>query len=307
MTTQAIPEFMEKLAAELGKTREPTTVKQMIAVMRSLNGGQPFKNLQFLKNTDAVMGVINTRALSTRGTTFCFINNVLMSQPRTKKLRERYAELSRDTWDALGKQDKHAKSKRQEENMIPMQDVVKRRQELRDAVASFENNETLTRSEYDCLMSWFLVCLYTMVQPRRNQDYALMEVCQDLPADLTAGVNYLVLADHKFVFQQYKTRKHYGTQEQDIPDDLMEAIALYLKFRPTGKSERLIVSYSGEALSYTNGITRLLNRAFGKKIGATMLRHIYLSDKYANNILERQADAEAMGHSVETATGYIKI
>jgi hypothetical protein len=303
----APPEFMQKLADDLGKTREPTTVRQMIAVVKSLNGGQPFKNLSFLKNTDSVMAIINTRALSTRGTTFCFINNVLASQPRTKKLRETYAALSKDTWDAIGKLDKHSKSKRQEDNMVPMEQVLKRRQELRDSVASFENSESLTRAEYDCLMSWFLVCLYTMVQPRRNQDYSLMEICEQLPEDPTTGVNYLVLSEHKFVFQHYKTRRHYGTQELDIPDELMGAITLFLKHRPDGKSDRLIVTHSGDPLSSANGITRLLNRAFGQKIGATMLRHIFLTDKYAETVMERQADCAAMGHSMATQMEYVKL
>lgn len=306
MTTQAIPEFMENLAAELGKTREPTTVRQMLSVLKSLNGGQPFKNLKFLNDTDTIMSVINSRALSTRGTTFCFINNVLSSQPRSKKLRERYIALSRETWAAINSQDQHAKSKRQEDNMIPMQDVVKRRDELRDIVTGF--GDTVTKQEYDQLLSWFLVCLYTMVQPRRNQDYALMEICQELPEVPDPNANYLVLADHAFVFQKYKTRKHYGTQETEIPDDLMEAVTLFLKYRPTDcKSQRLIVGHDGSPLSNTNGVTRLLNRAFGQRIGATMLRHIYLSDKYAQNVIDRQNDAAAMGHSVETAQGYIKI
>jgi integrase len=233
---------------------------------------------------------------------------VLLTQPRTKKLRERYLALSADTWSALKNQDQHTKSKRQEENMIPMDDVVKRRNELREIVAAFENSATLTRSEYDQLLSWFIICLYTMVQPRRNQDYALMEICQELPEVPDPNSNYLVLSEHAFVFQKYKTRKHYGTQEQEIPEELMDAIALYLKHRPTEcKTQRLIVGHDGSPLSNTNGVTRLLNRAFGQRIGATMLRHIYLSDKYAQTVLDRQADAAAMGHSVETAQGYIKI
>ena len=134
-----------------------------------------------------------------------------------------------------------------------------------------------------------------------------MEVVEDMPTDPNPNANYLVLSDHTFVFQKYKTRKHYGTQEQEIPEDLMAAVTLYLKHRPSNKSERLIVGYGGEPLSNTNGITRLLNRAFGQKIGATMLRHIFLTDKYAQNVLDRQVDALKMGHSVETAQGYIKL
>jgi hypothetical protein len=53
-----------------------------------------------------------------------------------------------------------------------------------------------------------------------------------------------------------------------------------------------------------NAITRILNRIFGRKVAASMLRHIYLSDKY--DIKEMKADADAMGHSLEEQKKYMK-
>jgi hypothetical protein len=55
-----------------------------------------------------------------------------------------------------------------------------------------------------------------------------------------------------------------------------------------------------------NAITRVLNRVFGKKIGSSMLRHIYLSDKYKDQNEEMKKDAEAMGHSLDLQRAYIK-
>jgi hypothetical protein len=43
---------------------------------------------------------------------------------------------------------------------------------------------------------------------------------------------------------------------------------------------------------------------FGKNVGSSMLRHIYLSDKY--NIKEMKEDAEKMGHTVEQQRDYMK-
>ena len=55
-----------------------------------------------------------------------------------------------------------------------------------------------------------------------------------------------------------------------------------------------------------NGITRILNKIFNKKIGSSMLRHIYLSGKYGNVLEEQKEDAKMMGHNVMTQKDYIK-
>jgi hypothetical protein len=37
-----------------------------------------------------------------------------------------------------------------------------------------------------------------------------------------------------------------------------------------------------------------------------MLRHIYLSSKYGDDLKEREKDAKIMGHSLQTQKDYIK-
>jgi hypothetical protein len=69
---------------------------------------------------------------------------------------------------------------------------------------------------------------------------------------------------------------------------------------------KFLVSQSGEPLTAVNAITRLLNKVFGKKIGSSMLRHIYISDKYKDVMEEQQKDAANMGHSVELQREYFK-
>jgi len=54
-----------------------------------------------------------------------------------------------------------------------------------------------------------------------------------------------------------------------------------------------------------NAISQLLskqsNRLIGKKISSTMLRKIYLSDKYADVNDEKEKDSQVMMHDVGTA------
>jgi len=59
-----------------------------------------------------------------------------------------------------------------------------------------------------------------------------------------------------------------------------------------------LVQPSGKPFN-VNGITRVLNRIFGKKVGSSLLRHIYLTGKYGKILEEQKKDAEAMANSVD--------
>ena len=65
-----------------------------------------------------------------------------------------------------------------------------------------------------------------------------------------------------------------------------------------------LVNADGSPLAAVNAITRILNKTLGKKVGSSMLRHIFLSSKY--DITEMNKDANAMAHSVEEQKRYLK-
>jgi hypothetical protein len=66
------------------------------------------------------------------------------------------------------------------------------------------------------------------------------------------------------------------------------------------------VASDGEPIVAVNAITRVLNKVFGKKVGSSLLRHIYLSSKYGDTLAEMKKDSAAMGHSLEVQKTYIK-
>jgi glutathionyl-hydroquinone reductase len=69
-----------------------------------------------------------------------------------------------------------------------------------------------------------------------------------------------------------------------------------------------LVDVNGNEFNNSNEITRLLNKIFDKKIGSSMLRNIYLTSKYSNNLQNLKEDANAMGTSSNTAENqYIKL
>ena len=92
-----------------------------------------------------------------------------------------------------------------------------------------------------------------------------------------------------------------------MPEKLNNLIKLYLKFKPKDIPS-LLVNYKHRALNSGTDITRRLIKIFdGAKISSSMLRKIYLSDKYSDVMTELDNDAEMMGTSVGTAqSNYIK-
>ena len=74
-------------------------------------------------------------------------------------------------------------------------------------------------------------------------------------------------------------------------------------------SEYLLTNTKGDAMS-SNGITKVLNRIGnshrGKPFGSSLLRHSYLSHKYAKVNEDKEKDADIMGHSLQTQSDYVK-
>jgi hypothetical protein len=121
--------------------------------------------------------------------------------------------------------------------------------------------------------------------------------------------NYLVLDNHKMIFNNYKTMKKYGQQVFNFRDNenFRVALDLFLKYHPLKNEDkfRMLVKYDGSPIT-ANGITTNLNSALKKGIGASMIRHIYLTEKYGDVKDQMERDADKMGHSVEQQKAYIK-
>ena len=305
--------FMTKLMERMREGRAEITAKQYIMRLHILNDSTNFKDLTFLKDTEAVARKISMKAKSTQASYYTAISVALMNTPSYKKLHKKYQEISKPVWDEVRvASTSHEKSEKQKESMVPVDDVIAIRTALYDEVMAMEKKKVLDAIEYNKYMMLLLVSLYTYIPPRRNMDYAHMYVVKKEPEDNTK--NYLVLGAKKLVYNTYKSSKHYGRQELDIPDDLMTIIKMFLKRHPNMKrigtksnpEARLLMKQDNTPVDAKNGITRLLNSAFGKKIGSTALRHIYLSDKYADDLKEREKVATDMGHSMTVQSGYIK-
>jgi hypothetical protein len=313
-----ITDFMVALHARLidEKKVAESTANKYIANLTTLNGGKPFKSLAFLRKTEEVEKRLADLAASTRLAYMAGLTSVLSlykSTPGYKRAYTHYAKAMTDGVEERKAIDPHAKTEKQEKAWLSWEDIGKVRTDLAAEVAKFKAVRALTAEQYETLLQSVLVSLYTLVAPRRNLDYEAMCIVPKVTDDSPADKNYLDFGAKKFVFNRYKTARKYGKQEEDIPEELWDVLSTYFKFHPLMKKKlpksaciKFLVKADGSPLNPANGIVRLLNKAFGRRIGASMLRHVFLTNKYGSTLKEMEEDAAAMGHSVTQQRDYVK-
>lgn len=305
-------DFLATLSKALVSDRgvSESTANLYLRTLLMLNDKKPFTTLAFLKKKDAVAAKLETYADSTKKGILAAIVSILSLY----KDKATYKAIYKHFYDLMMSKSKEVKeaesaragekSEKQKENWSSWEEVKKKEEELYKEAAELMNRKHLTAPEAEKLLQCVVLSLYTKIQPRRNQDYLNMLVVKKWSEDMSADHNYLDLTGNQFVFNKYKTAKKYGVQKIAIPSDLLDILVPYLKHNPLWKESKgkaavpFLVSPGGVPITALNGITRILNKIFGKKIGSSMLRHIFLSDKYSALKDDMAEDAAAMGHSV---------
>lgn len=303
-------EYIADLTNLLTETKgvAASTAAVYIKMLITLNDKKVFKNLAFLKNKQYIVNKINTYAESTQKTFYAAIVSCL-SFNRDKSAYKSTYNFFYEKMMGKAKEMKESatgdRTEKQKTNWIEWKDVTEKKEELLKEISTFVNNKTLTSSQYEKLLQLLVLSLYVCIQPRRNQDYLDMFVVKSHDDKMPTISNYLDLDKNKFIFNKYKTAKKYGVQIVSIPDDLRKVIDLYLKHNALFKGVKgkipvpFLVNFKGETIVAVNAITRILNKIFNKKLGSSMLRHIFLSDKYGDIKEDMAEDAKAMGHSVD--------
>ena len=296
-----MPFYEEELKIKLLKSRAPVTVQQYIKRLRVLNDNEPIKNLKFLLPVEDVLQKIEDLPLtfSTKTSYLTAISATLSLFPKFKKLYKVYQTKMISNANQIKEEyNKNELNEKQKESIVPMSEIIKVRDEFKD------------KEGWMNVLTYLVISLYTLTPPRRNLDYALMYIIMDEEEALDESRNYYIASTAEFMFNNYKTKKVYGKQRLAVPDELKVVLDNYIekyveKF-PNMDDMPLLVSSSGKMLNKTNGITNILNKAFGKNIGSSALRHIYLSDKYGDSLKDRKDDSNSMGHCLSTQSTYIK-
>ena len=261
----------------IGGTMSDSSKRLYMHNLKKLNDNKEIKDFNFLRKTDEIMKKMPTNKNTARSYIIASVNACKGRKGFGKALKFYTAEM-----DSLNAQLKDAtqKTERYLENELSWDQILEARDKLaKDSV------------------EYVLMCLYTMMAPRRNLDMILKIGKPEPNSNWYDGNN--------FYFGSYKTKLTYSMQVIEPPEELKHVINNYLEKRPF-KTNDLLVKRSGKPFT-TKDIQLTLNKVLGKKIGATMLRSIYLSSKYGEVMQEMKKDTDAMATSTSVAqSNYIK-
>jgi len=277
-------------------------------VYKLMHEGKPMESLDWLKDVDKVMKFIlesdNWRTKNSQATIVNSITSFLRnSNDLPKDMEDVYKKYS-----AYNSQLANNNQKAKKENKMNGKEsaVMLKWDEILDKTKDIKNLEDRA-----------LVSVYTLLPPRRIDDYRLMKIFTKKKGRVVQEDenNYLVLnakrVPQEFVFNRYKTSKHYGQQVIKLPNDLKEILKNYTD---KGKSNDscLFSQANGECLSqpgFTSKVRNTFKKYNGKPLTVNSLRHSFISslDQNAMSIAQREEIARKMAHSVGEQMQYNKI
>lgn len=315
METPFKKELQHKLQTE--KKLAESSIKLYLRNLEKLNDDAPLKNLNFLKDVEKITDKLSKYKENTKRGYLISITSVLSldksSKAKTKLYEEYFRRMMDKNKELKAVESSNEKTETQEKNWLSQEEVQTVYHTLKEKVDGFKASKELTESQYNTLLQFVVLSLYVLLPPRRNE-YQHTMITKTASESSPTEVNYLDMEHKRFIFNKYKTSKKEGQAIIAIPEELYGILMTYIKFHPLIKGKitkkfvpvPFLVYADGKPLDQVNSITRILNRVFGKKVGSSMLRHIYLSSKYGDVNEEQKKDASQMGHSVDMARDYIK-
>ena len=277
-------------------------------------------SLDFLKDYDAVMRTIKDTKLSSRKTALASIVVALSAygdkyDAVLKKYRD---DMYSDAAEYKKVIEGQRKSEREDKNWTSLKrlkSVLARMKKDLQERGVFKRDE-LSRKEMGTLQQWVVGMIYIgddKNPPLRNDITPITVIdlkdYRDLSEEALTKNHLVVQSRNKKFFSlgEYKTAGKYGLKRIDLGGRLNSVMNIWLKYN---RSKSLINNSKGEPMS-PNGLTKLLNKTFestGKNIGSTLLRHIYITEKFppTDTLNEKQAVADKMGHSTATQELYKK-
>jgi len=298
---------MENLIADLRRARPDATdssLKAYAATLRTLMKKADKKDLAFLKDHKKTQEVFEKLSVPTRRNYYNAIIVYLRgtddgNEDLKKAYREKRDELNRE----LKKKDNaHERSDKQRKNWITQEEYDKVWKKYDDEAKSLLKREPKDKRCFGDLQKWVLLSLYKWMPPVRNDFHNVQVVSPAKAKKLNESHNYLITGKpYKFVAYDYKTSKTFGKNEISIPPELEAILKKWLKCNKSG----WLLTIDGINPMNSNQLTKMLTGIFksetGKSVGATMLRHVFATEKYGD-LLE---DAKKLGHTPEQLLNYI--
>ena len=305
-------ETIEIISKDRPNLRE-ISVKQYEINLRKLKAMFETDNYHFLKTPSKVQEKIKDLHYTTQRNMYNAIIVLLMALDKNHKM-EKTIEVYSKMRDELNQKyiDENQSgviSDKQKVNFASMEEIDDMIEKLRKEVAPLKKKTKLTQKDISRLRAYVVFSMLRSL-PTRNDMAGMQYISQtdykQLSNEEKEDHNYLVdeRGNLKFIYNLYKTSKKYGENVIPAPQELKPIMRMYLKMMDYDYGDK-IFPMSRNALSQL--LLKQSQRLIGKKISTTMMRKIYLSDKYAGLKEEQDELAKVMGHSKATAQAvYVK-
>ncbi len=196
------------------------------------------------------------------------------------------------------------KSSKEDANWITLKDIDSKIETLKEFIQSKQGTK---RQYVDRIQQYLLLNLYTKIPPLRN-NYASVKVVDKLPEPLDKNFNYIDKTTKNLTLCRYKSDKFYGVKTIPLKKEIFDLIE---KWEDTKRHAYTNLNHNFLLINTTNllpmnrnNLTKYLNKIFyPKKVSTTLLRKIYLSEKFpvTNTYREMEDTAYIMCHEFNTA------
>ena len=319
-------DFVKDIETKIKEKRErvrESTLKSYIFNINKLAKtitGDPIKSLKFLDDKEKVMKSLEELKPTTRKTKLASIVVILSAFDKDEKLikfyRDEMLELQKGFQEDM---DKNEKSEAQEKNWTSLANLRKvmrkYKNELIEKGVFNKPKSEITDKEFKLMQKWIVSSLYVLddANPPRRLEYAETKIIKEADykklSEKELKNNYLVVRGRNnkfFSFGDHKSEGKYGLQKITIGKKLNSALNIWLKYNDSN----FLLSNSQHAPMSRNSLTKFIQKVFeptGKQIGASMIRHIYISEKFpAEKQDEKEQVATKMGHSEDMQNQYSK-
>ena len=192
---------------------------------------------------------------------------------------------------------------KQKQGMIPWRDVMKKYHDWEKTALPLMEKDKLTAQEFYRVQMYVLLSCMLLIEPRRTLDWTAFKINK---ADESKD-NFLKFVKRKpfLIFNTYKTAGKYGQQTVACPPKLAKIL---LRWKTISPHDFLLMNFSQTGPFLGSNMPKLLNSFFEKPISTSILRHIFLTEKYKDlpPLKDMNDTAAAMGTSVATMLTYVK-
>ena len=290
---------MEQSIIDILKDKRPNlhdkSIKTYVSLLKNIMKNMGYEDLEDLnKNPEEVIEFLkekydNINGLKTRLSALFVIT----------KNKDYHVDMLANIEKYNTETNKQEKNDKQKENWLSSEEIQTIYDQMETKTKPLWKRRDLTTKEILKVQDFVILSLFTLIPPRRAMDYIEFKINNIN----TNKDNYI--KGTNLIFNTFKTSKQKGQQTIKIPKELKSILSKYIKLI-SDKSDYLIFNNKFQQLSTPN-FTLRLNKIFGnKKVSVNMLRHIYLSEKHADNLKDMKQDFADMGSSLKQSATYIK-